>query len=356
MTEMIPSLIDDATQSSGERRVFELLRDCPDTEGWIAFHSLGLAYRLSIERNRKRPEGEIDFVVIVPERGIVCLEVKGGRISSDGDSWWTRDRFGDVHRMSRSPFMQARETQHTLRNFITREFGPASDEAESPFGYMVVFPDVECPPVTTEFVRTEVIDRDDLERSVGDAIRRYCQQHLSFRQRRPHALPRGSEVRSIRRFLRPTFDLMIAQSALLRRTDKKLLSLTEEQYLRLDELEGNDRCFFEGAAGTGKTLLALEYARRSARQGDKVLLLCYNRLLGEWLKQQVQGTSISAGTFHSFTRGLIMRSSARDEFLRHEREAENTNTKQQFFREEYSFWGRMALEELGETVRCACRR
>ena len=348
MAKMFPSLIDDATQSSGERRVFELLRDCPDTEGWVVMHSLGLAYRLSAERNRKRPEGEIDFVVIVPGEGIVCLEVKGGRVSSDGGSWLTQDRFGYVHRMSRSPFMQAREAQHTLRNFVAKEFGEGSVEAECPFGYMVVFPDVECPPVTTEYVRTEVIDCDDLGRSIGDAVRRYCRQHLRGRQRMSYRLPRGSEVKSIQNFLRPSFDLFIAKSALLRRTDEKLLSLTEEQYFRLDELEGNDRCFFEGAAGTGKTLLALEYARRSSFNGAKVLLLCYNRLLGEWLQQQVEGTSITAGTFHSLARRLIMSSSVRHEFLNLEREAASTDTMQRFFKEEYSFWGRMALEELGD--------
>ena len=347
MTRMIPSLIDDSTKSSGERRVFELLRESPGTENWIVMHSQGLAYRLSAERNRRMPQGEIDFVVIVPGEGIICLEVKGGRVSSDGDSWFTRDRFGDYHRMNKSPFMQARDAQHSLRNFVIKEFGEGSDEAECPFGYMVVFPDVECPPVTTEFLRTEVIDTDDLDRSIADAIRRYCRQHLRGRQRRGSRLPRGSEVSSIRDYLRPSFEMVIAKSALLRRTDEKLLGLTKEQYFKLDELENNVRCFFEGAAGTGKTLLAMEYARRSSLRGAKVLFLCYNRLLGDWLQQQIEGASITAGTFHSFVRGLIMKSSVRDEFLTQERKAKSNGAEHRFFREEYSFWGRMALDEIG---------
>ena len=38
----------------------------------------------------------------------------------------------------------------------------------------------------------------------------------------------------------------------------------------------------------------------------------------------------------------------RDEFLSHEQKAKIKGAQQEFFREEYSFWGRMALEELGE--------
>ena len=39
---------------------------------------------------------------------------------------------------------------------------------------------------------------------------------------------------------------------------ENLLRLTAEQFDRLDELEENDRCLLTGAAGTGKTMLAME--------------------------------------------------------------------------------------------------
>ena len=62
---------------------------------------------------------------------------------------------------------------------------------------------------------------------------------------------------------------MAAMSVRIERAEEKLLRLTEEQYDRLEELEDNPRCLFEGAAGTGKTLLAVEFARRRARAGDR---------------------------------------------------------------------------------------
>ena len=58
----------------------------------------------------------------------------------------------------------------------------------------------------------------------------------------------------------------------------------------LDLLGGNRRCLFEGAAGTGKTLLALEFARRCAQSGDRVLLICFNRLLGDWFANEIRAT------------------------------------------------------------------
>ena len=65
-------------------------------------------------------------------------------------------------------------------------------------------------------------------------------------------------------------------------------------------MEANPRVAFVGPAGTGKTLLAIEAARRGAAAGRKVLLLCFNRLLGKWLEGQlsVLGTGVVARTIH----------------------------------------------------------
>ena len=70
-------------------------------------------------------------------------------------------------------------------------------------------------------------------------------------------------------------------------TESQLLTLTEEQYEKLDSLEENDRCLFEGGAGTGKTLIAGEFARREAVLGRKVGIFCYNKLLGSYIKHSV---------------------------------------------------------------------
>ena len=342
MAKMIPAQIDDQGVSAAERRVFSLLESDPATKDWTVLHSLGIARRAG------GPYGEIDFVAIIPGEGIICLEVKGGRVSCEAGLWRTMDRYGNNAVLKKSPFIQAREAMFALRRSVTQHFGEGTSESRCPTGCAVVFPDVTCPPLTPEFERSDVIDLDDLRNPISKSIARMARRRLrEFQPRDNERLPTASAAKAIRNFLRPDFDIVVAKSVSIGRTEARLLRLTEEQYARLDELEGNPRCLFEGAAGTGKTLLALEYARRADRAGSKVLLVCFNRLLGEWLRQQTEDTGITAGTWHGVVRRLILASTFATEFAELERKALECCDTGTLFREVYPLYGEIALEELG---------
>ena len=341
---MLPPHIDEGVLSAAERRIFGLLQTDPGTEGWTVLHSLGLA------RRGAKPFGEIDFVVVVPGEGIVCLEVKGGRVSCTEGVWRTVDRYGDVSEFTKSPFMQARDSMFALRRTIQQHFGSTAVESRCPIGCAVVLPDVDCPPITPEFERTDVIDCDDLRGPISACIKLFAQQRLrQFQPKRGVSKhPTVPEAKSIVGYLRPDFDRVMARSVSIDRGDAKLLGLTQEQYQRLDELAENPRCFFEGAAGTGKTLLAIEYARRAAAEGARVGLVCFNRLLGDWLKQQVDDTQITAGTWHSVARRFIMSSAVRDELVAAEKLAQQADNWSSLFQETYPLLGEIALDELGD--------
>ena len=342
MAKMIPAQMDNEGISMAERRVFGLIESDPATKDWTVLHSLGLA------RRADGPYGEIDFVVIVPTEGIICLEVKGGRVSCQAGVWRTMDRHGNSAVLKRSPFLQARDGMFALRKSVVRHFGEGAAESRCPIGYAVVLPDVICPPLTPEFERSDVIDFDDLRSPISRSIMRVARRRLrEFQPRESGQLPTASEVKAIRKFLRPDFEMVVAKSVSIGRTEARLLRLTEEQYARLDELEANPRCLFEGAAGTGKTLLALEHARRAERSGSKVLLVCFNRLLGEWLHQQTEGLDVTAGTWHGVARRLILTSSVASEFEEQEREALERGNSGSLFEELYPLYGEAALEEMG---------
>src|SRR5437867_3403530 len=101
MATMIPPTIDrDAPPS--ERRVFEVLRCASASRDWTVLHSLGFS-------NARTGEfGEIDFVLIIPLFGILCIEVKGGQLSQENGVWYTRPRNSTkAERLKRSPFRQA---------------------------------------------------------------------------------------------------------------------------------------------------------------------------------------------------------------------------------------------------------
>lgn len=339
---MIPPHIDDREVTASERRVFSLFENDPGTADWIVLHSLGLARRTT------GPYGEIDFVVIVPGKGIICLEVKGGRVSCEAGVWRTMDRRGNVAALKKSPFFQARDAMFALRKAIVQHFGEGASESRCPVGCGVVFPDVSCPPLTPEFERSDAIDFDDLRGPISRSILRIARRRLDeFQPRGREPAPTVSEAKAIRNFLRPDFDLVVAKGVSIGRTEARLLGLTEEQYARLDELEANPRCLFEGAAGTGKTLLALEYARRASRTGSKVLLVCFNRLLGARLQEEIAETHVTAGTYHGIARRFVLESSASSEFVEKEREAVEGGTTKTLFDELYPFYGELALEELG---------
>ena len=159
--------------------------------------------------------------------------------------------------------------------------------------------------------------------------------------------PTKAEVNTILQFLRPNFDMIVSRNVTIDQSEAKLLHLTHEQYSRLDELEANRSCLFEGAAGTGKTLLAIEYARRAALKGSSVLLVCFNRLLGIWLNHSLKHENVVAGSFHSITRRLIFSSSAAREFAQCETIARNEQHSNSLFGDPYFTYCEQALEEIG---------
>src|SRR5262249_5734804 len=66
----------------------------------------------------------------------------------------------------------------------------------------------------------------------------------------------------------------------------------------LDFLEHVPRVAIRGGAGTGKTVLAAESARRLSARKHRVLLVCYNRALAFFLRQRI-GSGPEISSFHS---------------------------------------------------------
>ncbi len=342
MAKMIPDYIaTNQTKNTAEEKIFGYLKDDPKTKGWTVLHSLELA-----SRGKKKPYGEIDFVVVVPTKGIICLEVKGGGIRCEDGKWSTIDRYGKEFPLKKSPFAQAKDSALALRESIIKKFGENSRESKCPTGRMVVFPDAECPPLTPEFKRWEVVDCNDLcDRRISSSIMKMARERLGELQRdERNPVPTPAETKKIVNFLRPDFHQVPHKGLWLEQAEEEMLKLTEEQYERIDQLEENPRCLFEGAAGTGKTLIALEFSRRSSKRDKKVALICYNNLLSQMLKKSTEDTSITTDTFHGVLEKLIMESSFREDFCKIKRTEKDS---QKLFDKDYPFYGELALEELG---------
>src|SRR5207248_680265 len=110
--------------------------------------------------------------------------------------------------------------------------------------------------------------------------RRFREQHRSD----PRTLSRADRE-AVLESLRGDFDLVPSLPTRIGWVREELVRLTDQQSDYLARLQENPRVLVRGGAGTGKTLLATEEATRAAKAGARVLLLCFNRLLANFLSE-----------------------------------------------------------------------
>ena len=341
MAKMLPPYLSDDVKSGAERRIFERLRDDPDTDGWIVLHSLGLS------RHAHKRYGELDFVVIVPGGAIVCLEVKGGRVACEGGEWKTVNRYDEAHRLTHSPFDQAREGMFALRKIIADKAEDGQPLSQLAFGYGVLFPDISWEHDGTEYENYQVYSR-----SFRAPISAYIKGIVAHNAdtKKGYARPKHEDVKRLTQFLRPDFEAPICPVGQIENNEADMVRLLAEQFEILDALALNPRIVLEGAAGTGKTLLALEAARRAAARGERVLLLCYNALLGSWIERAAAqypfSENIVAGSFHRFLkRDIIEKSALSADFEAAWLQAQTDNNQSQFFAEDYPLYALDAIAQ-----------
>lgn len=100
--------------------------------------------------------------------------------------------------------------------------------------------------------------------------------------------PTIEDVKYLVDILRGDFDRKASLKVLYNYAEEELITLTKNQYRCIDQLEDNLRCLIKGAAGTGKTLIAVEQVKKFVARGEKVALFCYNYNLGQWLQHYFQ--------------------------------------------------------------------
>ena len=84
------------------------------------------------------------------------------------------------------------------------------------------------------------------------------------------------------------------------RARRRLDQLCEDQIRVLATLDANRRVFATGSAGTGKTRLALTWARRARRREERTLLTCYNEPLAAEIRRQLtESEDLRIGAFLS---------------------------------------------------------
>jgi len=279
---MIPSVPTKDTVSSAERRMFEKFSDLPGFDDWVCLHSLRLS------KADYAHCGEIDFLLIGPQGVFVC-EVKGGGVSFDGTSWRHQNRHGHVNYSDRGPMKQAEQAMFSLmKNLKGTSYESTSRDVL--FGWFVVFPDINFDVKSSEWNGAEVLDQTSVQSPAELAtslikMMRFWSSSLDGKSRRKSEIT-ADQLEELAEHWRPLFDRSPSLKNMVLTAVDSSNALTTEQYRVISFVDGNPRLICEGGAGTGKSFIALEIARRRRDSGQSVLLTAKNPPLLAFLSQQ----------------------------------------------------------------------
>lgn len=277
MPILIPPYLGEEINSNAEKKIYKVLQDLNLKNAYV-LHSLGLP------KHNSKIYGEIDFVIVC-DRGVAVLEVKGGRVECRDGSWIFTDRRGIEREKAEGPFAQVTGNMFSLRNSLRVEFRGNHKIKNVLMACGVFFPDIEFTSSSLEIIPEIVFD------NTTDDITDYINQIFDYWQERSHRKPSTlapGDIKLIVDYLRGNFVFVPTLSDRLDTVDEKLIRLTSEQVKVMDSLSLNDHLLIEGSAGTGKTLLAVDYSKKQEEMGKKVLYLTYNKNLAYKINNYVE--------------------------------------------------------------------
>ncbi|MEA2010535.1 MAG: NERD domain-containing protein [Actinomycetota bacterium] len=274
--------------SPSEKPVYRALEKLPDP--WRVFHSVAWQ---SLRKGRQG-DGEADFVLIHPRHGLIVIEAKGGSIHIRDGKWFSSNKKGS-HPID--PFEQATASKHALVGYL-RDTIPDLPWLEA--GHGVWFPTITVSGDISAAAPDEIVlDRSDLAKpviAINDLVNRW----------KLHGAIPDEFVEAITKRLAPTVTIRHTLADDVAEVHARQLALTETQRLALAGLRRARRVIVYGGAGTGKTVLAVERARRLSADGFRVVLTCFNRPLGDAFADEFADNDlVTAGSFHHLANGWI---------------------------------------------------
>lgn len=266
------------THSQAEKRVFDRLRAiCTDHQ----HESLTACHSLNLTQHAYKRFGEIDFL-ICGHPGIFVLEVKGGRIACKDGVWQYTNRYEVVTESVEGPFKQAESALHGLMANLNSTLSQ-SIISQFTIGYGVIFPDCKWSEKGAEWDRHLLADAQDLH-----DFEQWLRKLFKYWQIKDGGArrPDDSAVMAVQHYLRPEFEAAVPLYVQAEQVEERVVALTDDQMAFVDVVAANKRVLCSGGAGTGKTFLALELARRWTAEGMQVVLACRSLWLRRYLETQ----------------------------------------------------------------------
>lgn len=234
-------------------------------------------------------DGEIDVVLVSAEAGVFVVEVKGGQIRVENNRWYQNG-----HEMTKTPPEQVTRNKRILLKRLQKV------RVTIPFlQHVFAFPDVANIPelgLGPDVPQEIVFGFNELSDPMSSLI---ALAHPSKQLLAPDVMSRFLHA------LNPQITLDARDAGLAPVALKRIDDATRSHIMNLAGLDMTKRVLITGGAGTGKTWLIEEWAKRAADRGERTCLICFNKPIADHLQRQLDGRSVMVGTYHDIVRRLL---------------------------------------------------
>ncbi len=289
---MIPSNPVEFDERSREGEMFESLEKLPDD--YYVFHSM----KIVEVKNNVLEEHEADYVVFNRTKGILVIEAKAGEVSCEDGIW----RYESGLEMKMDPFRQANANMWRLKEYIEKLYGNTDITRNCKMLYCAWFPGINNKRLNNMVLPTNIskdliLTGDDLENPLPSIERIFS---VEVRAGVTTQLTDREFRFLMDNVFCPSVNILPSKTMEIDYKKQKFRALLKEQCVLLDFLEEQRTAVINGQAGTGKTMIALEKARRHSVNGDTVLFLCFNVKLKEYLETNYNYKNVDYYTIDGF--------------------------------------------------------
>jgi hypothetical protein len=245
-----------AIESQAEERLWDVLSESGD--GWDA----SIIHSLETRGTKDKFQTEVDFVVFVPSKGIVIIECKGATSATISGSQWQLKGV-PAKSQNDNPFHQIDAARRAVRGMLKQSGFENVDLV--PIARLAWFPWMTRSTLFDskgEFKVWEIALGEELQ-NPKDAILRALEEEKKSMDgnRQVHYKPStltSSLIDDYIGALRTEMQIDADPAFLSLERERLLAKATREQALTLELVAKNNFLFFDGDAGTGKTVLLNE--------------------------------------------------------------------------------------------------
>ena len=290
MAILIPKLPREFDRASKEGYIFDRLSQLSDD--YYVFHSFKFT-----DLSRGIRDYEADFVILSKQGDLIVLEAKAGLIQVINGDWYYQS---GIPMKSGGPFEQAKQNKYAIKDQLLKRFETREIVSKLKFYHAVCLPSASRGHINNLVLPMDcpkelIITKDELDGDLGKTI-----HNIISTNKTDKTLNENEMKKLIYHVLAPSFNIVAIDNFEVDLKTIRFNQLTEEQYVLMDFLENQKTATISGQAGTGKTMIAVERARRLAAQNQKVLFLCYNRQLRDFLDSKYHSNYIDFFTIDMF--------------------------------------------------------